>query len=322
MKLSIIVPVYNVEAWLERCLNSLLSIGLHFSDYEIIAVNDGSTDQSLRVLTRFAQKHQKEAPKIEIVNQDNGGLSAARNKGLSIANGDYVWFVDSDDYIEAAHIKTLVEQCVNYNLDVLCFGLQLTYDDGKIIPYHIKDLSNGSVLNGEVFITKVDMPPAAWCALYKREFLLNNKLFFMEGIIHEDQEFTPRAYYLAQRIMFKQIIVYNYVQREGSIMKNGSKKERRAKDLLKVADSLYTFTCNHLRVNSEAYDVMMNKIAFVFGQSLRNYSGSCAICDYTSKPYYPIPLNNRQKFKEKLKYSLINKSVRMYLLIYRYLNIQ
>lgn len=319
MKLSIIVPIYNVEAWLERCLNSLISIGLHFSDYEIIAVNDGSTDHSLRVLTRFAQNHQKEAPKIEIVNQDNGGLSAARNKGLSIANGDYVWFVDSDDYIEAAHIKTLVEQCVNYNLDVLCFGLQLTYDDGKIIPYHIKDLSNGSVLNGEVFITKVDMPPAAWCALYKREFLLNNKLFFMEGIIHEDQEFTPRAYYLAQRIMFEQTVVYNYVQREGSIMKNGSKKERRAKDLLKVADSLYAFTCKNLKENSEAYDVMMNKIAFVFGQSLRNFSGSCAINDYTSKPYYPLMLNSCQKFKEKLKYSLINKSVRFYLLIYGFL---
>ncbi len=324
MRLSVIVPVFNVAPWIERCLESIIHIGLLKNEFEIVVVDDGSTDDSSKVLNDFVNNHKYmvDAPSIVIFRQENKGLSAARNKGLSLAKGDYVWFVDSDDYVESEKIRDLIGLCEKSNLDVLCFSLQLDYGSNNKKECYLKDDSKGLILNGADFITSVEMPPAAWCALYKREFLLNNRLLFMEGIIHEDQEFTPRAYYLAQRIMFKQVIVYNYVQREGSIMKNGSKKERRAKDLLKVADSLYAFTCLNLKENSEAYNVMMNKIAFVFGQSLRNFSGSCAINDYTSKPYYPLPLNNRQKIKEKLKYSLINMSVRMYLLIYRSLNIQ
>lgn len=310
MKLSIIIPVYNVEPWIERCLESIYLQNIDEKDYEVVVVNDGSTDQSIAIVEEFATSRSN----IRVVHQDNQGLSAARNTGLRHAKGEYVWFFDSDDSIEPFTLKTLLTYAIDERLDVLCFGLNLMYDDGRKEQYPIS--YKEGVMNGSAFMVNVGMPPAAWCALYRRDFLAKNNLQFMVGVLHEDQEFTPRAYYLAKRIEYVPAIVYNYSQREGSIMKSDKNVFKKSVDLLKICDSLYDFVLEYVNTNEEAYFVMINKISFAFTQSLRNYSEkSFPLIKYKEKPYYPLRINSFLSKNDKIKYRIANFSLPLYLFL-------
>lgn len=314
IKLSIIIPVYNVEKYVGRCVESCLKQDLPLSDYEILVINDGSQDGAVGVVHQFALQYHN----IRIVEQENAGLSAARNNGLKKAKGEYVWFADSDDYIESNVLGYLISECYSRELDVLCFGLQLSYENGNKIPYVVADDSKGEVLRGERFVSLVGMPPAAWCAIYRKKFLFEKSLLFLEGIIHEDQEFTPRAYFLAQRIKYCSVIVYNYFQRQGSIMTSPEKRAKKAKDLLTVCDSLYQFTKEHIKLRNPAYNTMIGKINFAFSQSLRNYTkGVSTIAEYKEKPYYPLDISVEGDARNRWKYQLINFSIPLYLLIHR-----
>lgn len=318
MRLSIIIPVYNVEQWIGRCLESCLKQGLSDDDYELIVVNDGTQDRSMDVVEEYCQK----VSNIVVVNQENKGLSVARNAGLSVAQGNYIWFVDSDDMLEEGYGAQLLTIAEKQDLDVLCFGLNLLYSDGRKEPYEIYCKGGQQVRLGRDFICSVGMPPAAWCALYRREFLLREGLNFYPDIYHEDMEFTPRAYALAQRISYVPYHVYNYAQREGSIMKSTSKATKKAKDLLIVCDSLYDFAGRRLKEHGDAYYCMLDKIAFSFSQSLRNYSkGSLSVSEYKNKPYYPLKYSKNLQRKEKLKYQLINFSIPLYLFVYKLIKI-
>ena len=313
-RLSIIIPVYNVEKYIGHCLESCLNQDLTAEDYEIVVVNDGTPDNSVAVVEKYQRQH----PHIRLVNRVNGGLSAARNTGLSDAKGEYVWFVDSDDHIEPNCARALVEQAQRDHLDVLCFNLKLEYPDGLTKDYHVSHDTDGKIYSGPEFITAVGMPPAAWVALYKRDFLIDNHLQFYEGILHEDQEFTPRAYCLAERIAYIARPVYYYYQREGGIMKS-NRNAKRCKDLLAVADSLYTFTIEHLEVSTPAYRTMMRKVYFSVTQSLAYYSKDVmSLSEYRSKPYIPIDTSILTG-SMKLKAILANMSLRMYLLVYKIL---
>lgn len=314
IKLSIIIPVYNVEKYVGRCIESCLKQDLALSTYEILVVNDGSQDGSMEVVRQFACQYNN----IRIVEQENAGLSAARNIGLKNAKGEYVWFIDSDDYVESDVLGNLINDCYSQELDVLCFGLQLSYDNGNKEQYAIIDNSKGVVLRGESFVALVGMPPAAWCAIYRKKFLFDNRIHFLEGVIHEDQEFTPRVYYLAQRIKYSSIIAYNYYQRRGSIMTSPKKRAKKSKDLLVICDSLYHFTKQHIVEGTPAYNTMIGKINFAFSQSLRNYTrGVSTIAEYKAKPYYPLDLRVEGERRNRWKYWLINFSIPLYLFVYR-----
>lgn len=197
-KLSIIVPVYNVENWLSRCASSLINQDLDKSEYEIIFVNDGSTDDSFEIAKKYSESYDN----IILISQENKGLSAARNAGINKANGKYIWFVDSDDWIEPNIAGQLLKEAEDCGLDVLCFGLNIAFEDGRSNSFGIKNGTDSKVLRGDIFVLKVGMPPAAWCAIYRTEYIKKNSLYFMVGVLHEDQEFTPRAYVLAERIKY------------------------------------------------------------------------------------------------------------------------
>ena len=328
MKLSIIIPIYNVSKWLGRCLASVRNQGLNPDDYEIVAVNDGSTDDSMEVLDAFRKEEEKSGVKTApwvIVNQANKGLSAARNAGLKAAHGTFVWWIDSDDYLEPCCAGKLLERAEKDRLDVLCFGLQLAFDavpgeEGSISksePYNIPDSTNGAVVKGEKFMLQVGMPPAAWCAIYRRSFLEARGLRFMEGVLHEDQEFTPRAYFHAKRIAFENVVVYNYVQRDGSIMK--SENPKKTTDILKICDSLWNFAQENTQIESSIRYCFVNRISFLFSQALSNLC-RCGIKefpgDYKALPYYPLSINKYLSKKERYKFALINSSVPLYLSLY------
>lgn len=321
MRLSIILPIYNVEKWVGRCIASIRNLGLEPSDYEIVAVNDGSTDDSMKILESFREKEAasgvETAPWV-IVNQENRGLSAARNAGLRKAHGTYVWFVDSDDYLVPGVGKHLLEHAEKERLDVLLFGLQLVTESGDILPYDIPDESEGRRMKGEEFLLKVGAPPTAWSALFRRGFLQSKGLSFYEGIMHEDQEFTPRAYFLAGRIAYDPIVAYNYLQRQGSIMKSANPKK--SDDMLIVCQHLWDFAMEHTQIESSIRYLFVNRVSFLFSQALANLC-RCGIKEFPGDekalPYYPLSINLYLNKKERYKYQLINSSVQLYLNLYR-----
>lgn len=320
MRLSIIMPIYNVSKWLGRCIASVRNQGLTAEDYEIVAVNDGTPDDSMEVLAAFRQKEEQSGEPIApwvIINQENKGLSATRNAGLKAAHGTYVWFVDSDDYLEPGCLKKLLEKAEGSRLDVLCFNLQLVQENGDIVPYEIPDQSEGKILKGEEFMLKVGMPPAAWAAIYRRGFLQSNKLQFAEGLLHEDQEFTPRAYFKARRIAYDPIIAYNYVQRDGSIMKSANPKK--STDMLKICQTLWDFAMENTQIESSIRYLFINRVSFLFSQVLSNLC-RCGIKEFPGDekklPFYPLSINQYLTKKERYKYQLINSSVHLYLSLY------
>lgn len=234
MVLSIVIPVYNVEKYVGRCLQSCLDQGVSFNDYEIIVVNDGSKDNSLSIIQGKASC----STNIIVINQENQGLSAARNTGLYSARGEYVWFVDSDDYIEENCLKKLFNK-LDGVIDILQIQHRYVYDDSSLnqdMPiYHIDGVKSGK----DVFINGGLLTPVPF-SIYRTSFLKKNKLEFYRGIFHEDIEFTPRANYLAQNVASFDEICYNYLQkRSGSITNNLKLKNER--DLLFVNNRLLDF---------------------------------------------------------------------------------
>ena len=150
MKLSIIIPVYNVEKYVLRCLDSCYRQDLPESDYEVICVDDGSTDNSSSLIETFAKKHNN----IVVLHQSNAGQSAARNYGLKKAKGDYIWFIDSDDWIQPNVIKRLLIQAYQENLDTLCFTFQYADENGEITKAdftHSQDAVKITTIDGNTF---------------------------------------------------------------------------------------------------------------------------------------------------------------------------
>lgn len=321
MRLSFIIPIYNVSKWLGRCIASIRNQGLTPEDYEIIAVNDGSTDDSLQVLEDFlAREKQSGVPTapVVIVNQPNQGLSAARNVGFRHARGNYVWWVDSDDTLEACFAPRLLERAEKERLDVLCFGLNLVDEKkGSSSRYEIEDKTKGRTVRGEEFLLKCSMPAAAWAAIYRRGFIERYGLQFMEGVVHEDQEFTPRAYFRSRRIAFENVAVYNYYQREESI--TNSKNPKKTQDLLAICQRLWDFAMEHTQIESAIRYTFVNRISYLFSQALSNLC-RCGLNefpgDYKALPYYPLSINRYMSKKERYKYHLINQSVPLYLKLY------
>jgi glycosyltransferase involved in cell wall biosynthesis len=233
---SIIIPVYNVEKYLRDCLDSVLS-QTYQGSYEVICVNDGSTDESLDILEEYKGKIKN----LFIISQVNKGLSEARNAGLRVAKGDYVFFLDSDDWIEPNALNVLAENIDGE--DFIGFNGRRYFDDGTqeepdkgIIENNI---SGWEYHDKHALINRKFHFVCAVIRIYRREFLLDNNLFFEPGIYHEDEFFTPVAYYYAKRVSSLLDSLYMYRIREGSITQKPSKKH--VSDMIVVANKLSDF---------------------------------------------------------------------------------
>lgn len=228
MKLSIIVPVYNVADYLPKCLDSLLAQDLLQNDYEIIVVNDGSTDNSGDIAQQYADKYAN----ITLINQSNQGLSGARNTGIKHANGEYIQFVDSDDYLEENVLGGLMKQVEDDDLDVLRFNYENVNENGEIInpnkdPKHFVDFSN-EVVDGLTFLNN-KLGPACYAVQFiiTKELFIDNNIIFKSGIYFEDVEWTPRMLLKASRVASTSAVAYYYLVREGSITKAVNKDKQR-----------------------------------------------------------------------------------------------
>lgn len=211
MKVSVIVPVYNVEEYLERCLETLVNQTLE--EIEIIVVNDGSRDCSQQIIDQFENKY---PDKIVSLSKKNGGLSDARNFGLPYARGEYIGFIDSDDYVDLNMYELLYRKATQTNADIVECNLHHTYknyeDTEKIVQYSDKE---------ELIAFGCSV---AWNKIYKREWLLKTGVVFPKGINHEDIDFFCLLVPYANKIEYIDDACVHYVQREGSINNLRSEK--------------------------------------------------------------------------------------------------
>ena len=233
MKLSIVVPVYNVEKYIVKCISSLLN--QNFDDYEIIVVDDGSPDRSIEIL-----KENISDDRMQIVHQENQGLSGARNTGLSLSKGEYVWFFDSDDWVSENSLMDIVKKLVDCDICVFTHYIR-EKESGESEDCVACD--NTPIETGRELSMGKYVYPAQFY-IYRRGYLLEKSLLFTTGLYHEDNLFTPIALYQAGKVVKYDAPVYHYLMREGSITHNISPK--RCLDLMCIILALVEFSTKNI----------------------------------------------------------------------------
>ena len=251
VKVSVIIPVYNVEKYLKRCVDSVLSQTLE--EIEIICVNDGSTDNSIRILEEYGSK-------IKVISQENQGLSVARNFGLKEAKGEFVAFLDSDDFVDNNFYEELYSNAIKYNADVACASILrgnektqkhiLKYDK-VIVAQNIQEAFNLADCPNNNFV---------WNKIYKKSLLNENKISFVAGMIYEDMCFTPDVLETANRVISVPNINYHYWKHKGTLIKVDFDKSR--------ADKLFGHQylmkkCQKYNLKISRKDILTQKRDFV-----------------------------------------------------------
>ena len=238
MKLSIVVPVYNVERYVRKCILSIINQDDDlFKEIEVIIVNDGTKDKSLEQIQDLVDQYEN----ITLLNQENQGLSVARNNGMAMAKGDYIWFVDSDDWISSDAVKVLMPYLDNVN-DIIPFAITQVTESGESVRevyYNDSQTFSGK----ETFRNRCEFATMAQRAAYRKEFMSRNNLFFMPGIYSQDDELCMRASYLAEKVTLLPQPIYYFLRTTGdnhqSIMNAG--KPKYAFDYITVTKSLLKF---------------------------------------------------------------------------------
>lgn len=263
MKLSIIIPVYNTANYLERCVNSCLNQNIKKDDYEIILINDGSTDNSLQLIRKTAENKIN----VSYYTQENRGLSETRNRGVRLAKGDYVWFVDSDDWIRENTLKDILDKCIKLDLDAFQLGACNVLESKKKRIYTV--IENQVSTGLELMSLKNKFYVCVPFTIYRRQFLIDNDLYFYPRIFHEDCEFSPRSYYCAKKVSGTNQIIYYVYNNMNSITHTMNPK--RAYDLLFVIKQLENFsakfTGKERRIYSTEISINLN-LLLIFANKL------------------------------------------------------
>lgn len=313
--------MYNVELYIEQCLLSCLKQNLSSSCYEIIIINDGSTDNSLKIAEHIACLYNN----IKIYSQKNAGLSEARNTGLKYAVGKYIWFVDSDDRIRENCLKQLLEQCESESLDILALAASDVVDGNEVRRFHY---SNCKVLSGRELLELGEIQHCVPFSIYRRSFFVQHKLQFYPGIFHEDSEFSPRAYYYANRVGFTNKIIYLVTINPNSITRTVNYKK--SFDCLTVARSMHLFYVEEARSLEPFFN---NYISLIINNSLANFLNppvDKTALEKAKNQYIDMLYKNRLLFKylrnsSKLKYRvegvLFTMFPRRVITIYKFLQI-
>ena len=279
-KLSIIIAMYNIEKYIEHCLDSCVNqVGVSESDYEVLIVNDGSTDSSVDKVSKYVLKYKN----VRLLNKQNGGLSDARNFGLSTCTGEYVWFIDGDDAITTDAVSTILKNLSNRS-DAYILNFSTFRQNGVILRSsafnHINSPVSGSAYHHQ---TGRILPVMAWLTIYRIDFLRSNNLIFYQKILHEDFEFSVRAHHLARSISMISDNLYLYrIERIGSIMSETSVKcIKSLESHFLILDSFKLFFYNEL--NSEFVRSLCGTCAVGYFDA---YYGSSGYKDSMTRTYF------------------------------------
>ena len=314
VKLSIIVPIFNVEQYLRKCVDSLLNQNIPSSEYEIILVDDGSPDACPAICDEYAAIHEN----IRVVHRENGGLSAARNSGIKVALGEYIMFVDSDDYIEPNVLGGLIAQMELDNLDVLRYNYKNVNEQYEIFhpnkdPRRDVDYSE-FVTDGEDFLNNRLGPGCyAWQFVIKRELL--EDCIFKEGIYFEDTDWTPRMLLKAKRLASTSMVVYNYLWREGSITlpDNPQKMYKVLRDKIAL---IRGFKEQSKLVQNKSWFTRMTSFTVMTILSMLSAMSSPERTSYLkelkSLDIYPLSISGEKALSHRIKIMLANISPSLY----------
>ena len=291
VKISIIVPVYNVEKYLEECVESILN--QTFQNFELILIDDGSTDTSGKKCDRLATEHSK----IKVIHKKNGGLSSARNCGIEIAIGEYLMFIDSDDFLLNNKCLMKISQYLN-DCDVLQYKMKYfyekhnkyielkdIYDITKLDKY--SDKINKLVCDGCLSISACDK-------IVLRKFILENKLFFEEGLISEDVHWSLELYTKEPKIKIINVPIYSYRQQRKDSITSDQNNAKRIESQIRIIEYWYNYNYR----NEELRNAYYNYLAYLYLILVTSYSKN-----YDSKMYnakikeYKLLLNYDQHYK-------------------------
>lgn len=219
MKLSIILPCYNVSKYISRCLDTILAIGLSKDEYEILCVDDCSTDNTPDII----RDYQKQYPNLRLIQHtENKACGGARNTGLYAAKGEYIWYIDPDDMIYPQMVMDVLNQCFLEKLDVICFNYE-DIDEEEHILEQPKVFKDTEVQSGVAFANNTFGDGILYHIgyvvrfFYKREFLLKNHILFPENTCWQDTVYMPQAILLAERVKGSSALIYRYWHHETSV---------------------------------------------------------------------------------------------------------
>lgn len=307
MLLSIIVPIYNVEKYLHRCIESI--VNQNMNDYELLLIDDCSTDASLNVAKQYGH-----LSNIKIIEKrKNSGLSDTRNIGLKEAVGRYVLFLDSDDYIEENSLQNIQNIIYAQNSpDVVYFGF-FEEDANRVEKKFGYVSSQNHLYSGLEFakseLRKRNLYAAACFGIYKRDFLIQNNLFFKVGIYHEDELWTPQVVIRANSIYAAEYAYYHYVRRADSITRKANKTQNGI-DLINSCKELDQLL--RLIDDKQLYKYMDNHIAMLYMKAMSEGK----LFQKETRKYVDrfYPLRKTCFYKDKFKAILFALSLRCYYL--------
>ncbi len=272
---SVVIPVYNTEKYLREALDSIVNQTL--KDIEIICINDGSTDGSAGILDEYAKKDSR----ISIITQENKGLSCARNAGIMAAKGKYIYFMDSDDILETAALEELIPIMEEKKLDVIFFdGESFTENPELMSPYFqtaykrsraYNDIYEGAELL-KLFRNENKYVPVVWLQVYKTAFLRENDIYFIPGILYEDNAFTFSVSLNAGRASHTDKVYFHRRLRENSIVNTETSFINVYSYYKSYHDMLQTYSLEYNKLTHENADYAMNCISSVLNSAQYQYS--------------------------------------------------
>jgi len=295
--LSIIIPVYNLDKYIERCLYSILNAEL--PNYEIICINDGSTDNSYNIIDSIANQHVN----ITVISRGNKGVSATRNEGILLAKGRYVWFIDGDDYIEATTVNGAL-LALDSETDIHCINFDYVDETTLNTSYNTSFTKKG-VYNIEDFIKhNYNYKGMPWAFIIKKELIVNNGVTFDISMrYYEDEQFIYKLLSYASIITADDVVVYHYLMRPTSALRTASEYDR-----LSDAINIYTDLVKFSKNKSDYFKDFINKrAAHTFCWAMRNLD------DDGASKYYGflqaknvLPLKPAGPLKTKIQVRLLN----------------
>lgn len=317
VKISVIIPVYNVEKYLPTCINSILNQS--FKEFEIICIDDNSTDSSNQILSYFTHKDNR----IKIIkNSTNLGPGYSRNIAITLAKGEYIQFLDSDDWLDQNSLEETYNEAKKYDADVLIYKL-INFDDEKeeFFKSEYYSMDNLNIIYDKVMNYKeigdeiiFNIPNSPCNKIFKKSFLIKNTIYFPESLIHEDNPFFFRTMYESDSIVFKDKYYYNRRRRQNSITTN---KDIKLLSTIKIAEivlnnfidqNLYDYSKEHLL--NYLVSIMIKKYYYIDNESKEKYFNSMKKKIYKFDNEYNLKNDFEEylTFNNKKYYHLINES--------------
>lgn len=295
MKFSVIVPVYKVEQYLRPCIDSIL--GQTYKDFELILVDDGSPDACPQICDEYAQKYEN----VRCIHQKNGGQSCARNTGLSAASGEYIMFIDSDDYLANSNVLGLLAEKTTGNPDIVHYkNIEWLEADGSIkeCSFDFNICTEGKTLD-EIYCELIDKDAyynSAWSKIIRREVLVENKIEFIPGLLGEDNEWYYNVVLVAKNVVLVDEPLYVYRRRESSTTTSLTEKN--------LSDQLFVIAKWDEIIKRE---VDNPHIKVVRGSLAKQYCSALIIAGSIpdAKPYYA----ELRKYRHLLNYTKTRRVV-------------